>query len=439
MNSRLSFIRRPFAAALAVIVAGTCAVIGAQDTVQSAAPPTGAQTLSSQQLDNLVAPIALYADPLLTQVLVACTYPLEIVEAQQWLKKNNSLSGEGLMSAAQQQNWDASVQALVAFPDVLAKLNQDIRWTSDLGNAFLAQQADVMSAVQRMRASAEANGRLASSPQQVVTTQTENGQSAIEIEPADPQVIYVPTYDPMYIWGPPAWGAYPSLWYPAFGFDFGPGFDIGLCFGGGGWGGWGGWGWGPNWFGSGVLTNPGFFRHYGSRPGWGGFQRSNLWAHDPAHRLGVPYPNRQLAGQFQSASRWSAGRTAARDSFGQPYGVNRGGVQGPQTGGRQYGSGARSQSYQSYRSTVPQGSRRNFQATPGYQSGRSVPRSASPGFSAGRSFGGGGGGFGGGGRSFGGGGGGFGGGGRSFGGGGGGSFGGGGGRSFGGGGGGRRR
>jgi hypothetical protein len=148
-----------------------------------------AQNPSPDRLDNLVAPIALYADPLLSQVLVACTYPLEIAEAQLWLQRNSGLSGTGLMDVARQQNWDASVQALVAFPDVLAKLTQDIRWTADLGNAFLSQQADVMSAVQRMRAAAEANGRLSSTPQQVVTTDTEDGQSAITIQPATPEVI----------------------------------------------------------------------------------------------------------------------------------------------------------------------------------------------------------------------------------------------------------
>ena len=205
---------------------------------QAAAQPPDTPVWSPQQLDNLIAPIALYPDPLLSQVLVASTYPLEIVEAQQWLQNNSSLTGADLIAAAEQQTWDASVQALVAFPDVLAKLNQDIRWTNDVGNAFLAQQADVMSAVQRMRASAKANGKLTSSPQQVVTTETANGQSSIEIQPASPDVVYVPTYDPGYVWGPPAWGAYPPLVYPAFGFGFGPAWNVGLCFAP--WGGWGG-------------------------------------------------------------------------------------------------------------------------------------------------------------------------------------------------------
>jgi len=155
---------------------------------QGPAPPP----LNLQQLDDLVAPIALYPDNLLSQILAASTYPIEVVEAQQWLQQNRNLKGQQLLDAAKQQNWDPSVQALVVFPDVLTRLNQDIRWTTDLGNAFLAQQADVMHAVQDMRAKAQANGKLQTTPQETVTTQTQNGQSAIVIQPPDPEVVYVP-------------------------------------------------------------------------------------------------------------------------------------------------------------------------------------------------------------------------------------------------------
>src|ERR1017187_2865666 len=171
---------------------------------QQPAPPAQApaQRLSPEQLDTLVAPIALYPDALLSQVLVASTYPLEVVEAQQWLQRNGSLRGQQLTEAARQQDWDASVKALVAFPDVLTMLNQDVQWTTALGNAFLAQQSDVMTAVQGRRAQAQANGRLSTTPQQTVTTETQGGQTAIDIAPADPQVIYVPEYAPAYVWGP---------------------------------------------------------------------------------------------------------------------------------------------------------------------------------------------------------------------------------------------
>ena len=173
------------AAMLVLIVPAGTTVALAQEQVpadpQQAAPRSA---LTAQQLDNLVAPLALYPDPLLSQVLVAATYPLEVVEANQWLQQNRSLTGTALMDAAKQQNWDASVQALVAFPDVMARLNQDVRWTTDLGNAFLGQQKDVMAAVQRLRARAQANGKLRSTPQETVTTETQNGQSEIAIQPA---------------------------------------------------------------------------------------------------------------------------------------------------------------------------------------------------------------------------------------------------------------
>ena len=178
---------------------------------QTGPPP---QALPPEQLANLVAPIALYPDSLLSQVLVAATYPLEIVEAAQWLQQNRNLRGPELVEAARQQNWDASIQALVVFPDVLTRLNSDIRWTTDLGNAFLGQQADVMNAVQRLRAQASQAGRLQSNSQVNVTTQTQGGQPAIEIQPTDPQVVYVPVYNPAYMWGPPAYGFYPPLFYP---------------------------------------------------------------------------------------------------------------------------------------------------------------------------------------------------------------------------------
>src|ERR1700689_4671017 len=165
----------------------------------SQAPPPPGQPMAPQQLDDLVAPIALYPDPLLGQILAASTYPLELSEAGQWLQQYRGLQGKKLTDEARKQNWDPSIAALVAFPDVLQRLTQDVRWTTDLGNAFLAQQADVMAAVQRMRGRAQANGKLMSNQQQTVTTMNQDGQSAISIEPADPQVVYVPYYDPAWV------------------------------------------------------------------------------------------------------------------------------------------------------------------------------------------------------------------------------------------------
>jgi Protein of unknown function (DUF3300) len=280
-------------------------LLGQQPAPPADGAPPAEQRLSEPQLDDLVAPIALYPDNLLSQILVASTYPLEVVEAQQWLQQNRSFAGQKLVDAAQRQNWDPSVQALVVFPDVLARLNQDIRWTTDLGNAFLAQQPDVMAAVQQLRARAQANGKLNSGPQENVTTQSQNGQSAIQIMPPDPGTVYVPNYNPEWVWGPPPYGYYPPLLYPPLGVGFGffPGIDLGFYFGGG-WGLWGGygWGWGPNWFGGGIFLNAGFFHRFGFRDFHPGFGGSNVWAHDSAHRLGVPYANRAVANRFGGAA-----------------------------------------------------------------------------------------------------------------------------------------
>ena len=331
--------RSTLAAALVLMVPAGMMVALAQEAQvpadqQQAAPRTA---LTAQQLDNLVAPLALYPDPLLSQVLVAATYPLEVVEANQWLQDNRSLTGTALMDAAKQQNWDASVQALVAFPDVLARLNQDVRWTTDLGNAFLGQQKDVMAAVQRLRARAQANGKLTSTPQETVSTQTQDGQSAITIQPADPQVIYVPTYDPTYVWGPPDFGYYPPLYYPTYGFGFGFGIPIGGFYGG--WGGWGGWGWGCNWFGGGLYLNGGFFGRYGYGYGRGfgggyggygnrgGFAGNRSWSHDYSRasratgRAGYSRSYNTAAG-----SRAAGGGARAGGAAGQSF--NRGGAAG---------------------------------------------------------------------------------------------------------------
>ena len=278
--------------------------------------------LSQPQLETLVAPIALYPDTLLSEILVASTYPLEVVEAEQWLQQNPKLEGRKLMEKAQHQNWDPSVQALVAFPDVLARLNQDVRWTRDLGNAFLAQPANVMAAIQQLRAQAQANGKLQSTPQENVTTAADNGQNAIQIQPATPETVYVPSYNPEWVWGPPAYGYYPPLYYPPLdvGFSFLPGIDLGFYFGGG-WGLWGGlgWGWGPNWFGGNIFVNNNFFHRFGFRDFHPGFGGGNVWSHDPAHRLGVAYPNRQLANEFRGIG----------GSAGLRGGPVRGGVEGP--------------------------------------------------------------------------------------------------------------
>ena len=144
-----------------------------------------------------MAPIALYPDPLLAQTLAACTYPLEVVQLQQWLKKNPGLKDKALADAVAKEPWDPSIQSMAALPDVVNRLANDIQWTTDLGNAFLSQQKDVMDAVQRMRKKAQDKGTLKSSEEQKVETKpVESGQQVIVIEQTNPQVVYVPSYRP---------------------------------------------------------------------------------------------------------------------------------------------------------------------------------------------------------------------------------------------------
>ena len=277
-----------------------------------------APAISENELANLVAPIALYPDALLSQVLVASTYPLEVVEAQQWLQQNGNLHNRKLIEAAQQENWDPSVQALVAFPDVVALLNRNIRWTTDLGNAFLAQQSDVMNAIQSLRAKARGNGQLVSTPQLSVNTNTQGDQSAIEIQPADPQTMYVPAYDPSVVWGAPAEGSYPALPYAGSGFGalfgtvanlagFLPGFQglLGLK----------SWGWALSWLAHALFVNNSFFNDFGFHNFNGGSGESSLWVHNAQHRLGVPYGNSLVA------SRYAGGRTARQPDGRQLAGV----------------------------------------------------------------------------------------------------------------------
>ena len=285
-------------------------------------PPPN-QALTPDQLDDLVAPVALYPDPLVSQILVASTYPLELVQASQWLQRTPGLTGAALTQAAEQQNWDPSIQALVIFPDLVKRLNQDITWTTNLGNAFLNQQADVMDAVQRMRSRAQQAGKLSSTPQQTVTTTTDNGQPEIAIQPANPQMIYLPQYDPAYIWGPPLYYPYASWYYPGSYFGFGMGIPMGLYFGGGR-GGWGGWGWGFGWGGHSLMINNSFIHRYNfNSRGIGSLNGTSAWSHDASHRQGVPYSNAAVSSRYGSnvrqnlQSRASASQAQSRGNASQ--------------------------------------------------------------------------------------------------------------------------
>ena len=201
------------------------------------------------QLDQLVGPIALYPDALMAQVLMACTYPLEVIEADRWVKANPSLKGKALDDALAQKTWDPSVISLCQTPQLLGRMSQNLDWTQDLGNAFLAQQADVMATAQRLRNEAYKAGNLKTTEQQKVVVEKET----IVIQPASPQVVYVPAYNPAVVYGP--YWAYPAPMYPAMvrarpgsafvrGMAWGAGFAIGASMYGG-----------CNWHGGNVYVN----------------------------------------------------------------------------------------------------------------------------------------------------------------------------------------
>src|ERR1700757_1011327 len=226
-------------------------IVAAQAQKEAAAPgqQEPAVKIPPDQLDSLVAPIALYPDPMLAQVLAASTYPLELIQLQQWLAKNPGLKDKALADAVIKQPWDPSIQALAALPEVVKRLADDIQWTTDLGNAFLAQQSDVMDAVQRMRKKAQDTGNLKSTEQQVVETKVIESKSVIVVEQANPQVVYVPLYDPVVVYGPPVY-PYPPIYYPPAGYyaagiaiSFGVGVMMGAFWSGG-------WGWGCGWGGN---------------------------------------------------------------------------------------------------------------------------------------------------------------------------------------------
>jgi hypothetical protein len=240
-----------------LVFATTPGVLVAQANQSAAQTPVQAAQQTLEQLQQLVAPIALYPDALVAQILAAATYPDQVVEADRWLQQHTDLKGEKLGKEVDKQPWDPSVKALVEFPSVLANMDKNLSWTSSLGDAYVNQQQDVMNAVQVMRNRAEKAGNLKSTSQEKVSTQ---GQTIV-IEPADPETVYVPEYDPWLVYGEPigiwpGWYWYPGLFFDGPGIEFGFGFGIGF-FGGFGWG-WGHWGY--DWHNHGIIFNHGAYR-----------------------------------------------------------------------------------------------------------------------------------------------------------------------------------
>ncbi len=225
-----------------------------QDATPSANQPIGSP-LTPDQLQELVAPIALYPDALVAQILAACAYPTQIVEAERFLKENPGLTGKDLGAAVDSQYWDPSVKALAQFPSVLANLDKNLTWTSELGDADVNQSAAVMDAVQYMRQKAEAAGALKTTEQQTVTNQGSN----VVIQPVDPQVVYVPVYDPTLIYGYPVglWPGFYPWWVPGAYLSFGFGFGVGPFYGFG----WGWNAWGFDWGRRGLLYGGGRYAY----------------------------------------------------------------------------------------------------------------------------------------------------------------------------------
>jgi hypothetical protein len=239
-----------------------------------------AASFKKEEIEQLVAPIALYPDALVAQILMASTYPLEVVAAARWSKANPDVKGKDLEDAMQKESWDPSVKSLTAFPSVIAMLNDKLDLTQKLGDAFLGQQKDVMAAIQRLRAKAQAAGNLKSSKEQTVTTAQEDGQTVIKIEPAEKEVVYVPTYDPTMVYGPWPYPAYPPYYYYPPGYVPGAAFftfTFGVAVGSALWG-------GCSWGRGDVYINHNNYNN---------FNRTNIksgdWQHKPEHRKGVGY------------------------------------------------------------------------------------------------------------------------------------------------------
>ena len=274
----------------------------AQDLAEDAGAGTGQQQLlDAGQLDQLVAPIALYPDSLLAQVLIASTYPLEVVQADRFAKSNKGLKGDKLEAALGKQDWDASLKALVSTPTVLAMMNDKLDWTEKLGDAVLAQQADVMDAVQRLRSAAQKNGKLESSKQQTVRTEQQADRQVIVIEPTSPETMYVPYYDPAVVYGQWPYPQYPPYYYPpapgyiaggalARGLAWGAGFAIGNAV-------WDNFDWGRGNINVDVDRDVNINRNINRND-----VKFSNWQHNSQHRRGVSYNNDAVKNKFANAN-----------------------------------------------------------------------------------------------------------------------------------------
>ena len=269
------------------------------------AEATAGDEFDTEQLEQLVAPIALYPDALLMQIMMAATYPLEIIEAERWIRDRPDLTGDALDEALLEKDWDPSVKSLTTLPNVLKQMSENLDWTQDLGDAFLAQQNDLLDTAQRMRGLAYEAGNLETTEQQTVTQQEDK---IIVIESTSPEVIYVPTYSPTVVYGAwfyPRW-YYPRWYYPprpGYGFvAFGAGVVVGAAI-------WGGcrWGWGRNNVNININRHNEFNRRTNINAdrdrisGRGNNGRAD-WNHNSNHRKGVNYRNSDVARKYGASS-----------------------------------------------------------------------------------------------------------------------------------------
>jgi hypothetical protein len=296
-----------------IIIVLLCYVPFGAMAQQPATAPTQS-LLKPAELDQLLAPIALHPDPLLFGILIASTYPLEVVQADRWAKSNQALKADALATALGKQSWDDSVKSLVQVPSVLAMMSEQLDWTQKLGDAVLAQQADVMDAIQRLRARARANGKLESTKEQTVTVRTEDQKQYLVIEPASPNEIYVPYYEPAVVYGDWPYPDYAPYYFPApYGYIPGAALATGVAFA------------------AGVAVRHAFWGNCD----WGrrninvanrnvninSFDRSNInnftkWEHNADHRHGVKYNNANVRQKFAKTDS-QAGKAARQDFRGK--------------------------------------------------------------------------------------------------------------------------
>ena len=368
---------------LSMLLAGSAGA--ATDAVPDEAAAATAPKFSTAQLEELVAPIALYPDALTVQVLMASTYPLEVVEAARWRGKNKSLQGDAVDKALESQDWDPSVESLTHFPDLLQRMSDNLDWTKDLGDAFLEQKDAVLDAVQRMRAKAYEAGTLKTTKEQVVTREVVKEKEIIRVEPANPEVVYVPTYAPETAYGS-AWAPPPQPYYPTM-MTYPPGyvattsllsFGVGMAVGAAVWGG------GCDWDDHNVYNNN-YYNNGGGGGGGGGNTNVNVnreknvdrsktkveggqrgqggrseWKHDPSHRGGVRYRDQATAKKYEGrdkvAARERADQNTAR-GYDRGQGQGRGARPSQQPAGGQTPPGAGGQRGQGRPGAGAQGGR----------------------------------------------------------------------------------